>query len=413
MKRKRLFVLVGSFYLTFMLIALPFLAFAAEPYKIGFITSVTGFMAVWGSGARDASLVAVEKINAAGGINGRPLKLIIYDDESNPSKGVLALKKLIEEDKVLGFYGPIPTGVALACAPIAEGAKVPMFAANSSSWSVAEKPWPNVAKPPPNIRHWVFKPGIDPVFQDTAVYKMLRDIGGIKKLAHINVNNAMGKAMRAAVEATHKGAGFEVMIWEEYGPDDTDMTSQLTKIKSVDFDAIIISGAEVAAGITYKQAREMGIKKPILGMPPLVMGKIIDAVGGALTGLRVPAFVVELGETLPPDDPQRTVVLELTNLLAKKTRQKRGDASHTAGWDGIHVFADALKRANPDLADFSKARTQVRDAMATVKGFVGTQAMGDMTKWHEIPAPMIPCEFREGKLIIVGKKIMPTWADLE
>src|SRR4030042_6920482 len=252
MKRKRLFVLGGSFYLTFMLIALPFFCFAAEPYKIGFITSVTGFMAVWGSGARDASLVAVEKINAAGGINGRPLKLIIYDDESNPSKGVLALKKLIEEDKVLGFYGPIPTGVALACAPIAEGAKVPMFAANSSSWSVAEKPWPNVAKPPPNIRHWVFKPGIDPVFQDTAVYKMLRDIGGIKKLAHINVNNAMGKAMRAAVEATHKGAGFEVMIWEEYGPDDTDMTSQLTKIKSVDFDAIIISGAEVAAGLTYK-----------------------------------------------------------------------------------------------------------------------------------------------------------------
>ena len=93
--------------------------------------------------------------------------------------------------------------------------------------------------------------------------------------------------------------------------------------------------------------------------------------------------------------------------------RRGGGGSHTAGWDGIQVFADALKRANPDLADLAKARAQVRDAVATVKGFVGTQAMGDMTKWHEIPAPMIPCEFKEGKLIIMGKKIMPTWADLE
>jgi branched-chain amino acid transport system substrate-binding protein len=354
--------------------------------------------------------VAVDKINAAGNLRS-PLKVIIYDG-SNPSRR-WALKKLIEEDKVLGVYGPIPTGAALACAPIAEGEKVPMFAANSSSWSIAEKPWNNVAKPPPNVRRWVFKPGIDPIFQDTGVYRMLKDIGNIKKLAHINVSNAMGKAMRAAVEVSHKAAGFDVVIWEEYGPDDTDMTAQLTKIKAANFDAMIISGAEIAAGIAYKQAREMGLKKPILGMPPLVMGKIIAAVGGSLDGLRVPAYVVELGEMLPPDDPQRTVVLECTGLLAKKTGQKRADASHTAGWDGIHVFAEALKRTNPDPSNLEKARAQIRDAVETIKGFVGTQAMGDMTKWHEIPAPLIPCEFKGGKLSIVGKKIMPTWADLE
>jgi branched-chain amino acid transport system substrate-binding protein len=417
MKRKRLFTLIGGICFVLGLGLIPFIPHAAappaEPYKIGFLTCATGFMAVWGSGARDASLIAADKINAAGGINGHPVKLIIYDDETNPSKAVMALKKLIDEDKVLGFVGPIPTGSALACAPIAEEGKVPMFAGNSSSWSIAEKPWNNVAKPPPNIRRWVFKPGIDAIFQDTAVYRMFKDIGNIKKLAHINVNNAMGKAMRAAVEASSKAAGFEVVIWEEYGPDDTDMTAQLTKIKGVEFDAMIISGAEAAAGITYKQAREMGIKKPIIGMPPIVMGKIIDAVGGALDGLRVPAYVVELGETLPANDPQRPVVLELTNLLRKKTGQKKADASHAEGWDGVLVFADALKRANPDLTNLEKARSQVRDAMETIKGFVGNQAMGDMTKWHEIPAPMIPCEFKGGKLLIVGKKITPTWADLE
>jgi branched-chain amino acid transport system substrate-binding protein len=274
------------------------------------------------------------------------------------------------------------------------------------------KPW-DISKPPTNLRHWIFKAGLDPVYQDMAVYKMLRDIGGIKKLAHINVNNAMGKAMRTAFEATSKGAGFEVVIWEEYDQGDTDMLPQLTKVKSVDFDAIIISGAEVAGGIVYKQAREMGIKKPILGMPPLVLGKIIEAVGGSLDGFKVPAYVIELSETLPPNDPQRPVVAELNKLVVEKTGLKRADSSHATGWDGVCIYADILKRANPDLSDIHKARRQVRDAMETVKGYIGCQVMGDMTKWHEIPAPMIPCEFKGGKLVIVGPKILPTWADLQ
>ena len=377
-----------------------------EPYKLGLIVSVTGFMAPMGTGVRDATLLAVDKINGEGGINGHPLEVIIYDDESDPSKGVLAIKKLIEEDEVLGVAGPLSTGIAIACASVAEEAQVPMFAQNSSSWSVAEKPW-DIPKPPANVRHWVFKLGIDPLFQVAAMYEMLRDMGATK-LAEINVNNAMGKAMKASTEATYEGAGFDVVIWEEYGPEDTDMTVQLTKIKAVDFDALIIWGAEMAGGITYRQAREMGITQPIVGAPPLVMGKIVEPLGESLDGLMVPAFLMDLGESLPPDNPQRPVVLELTRLLGK-----RADTGHGTGWDSIFIFEDALRRADPDLTDLATARSQVRDAMETMKGFVGAYCIGDMNKWHDVPSPYIPVEIKGGKLIAIGEQITPVWEDLE
>lgn len=414
MKENRLMRCLSAFFLMsvfFTLCLAGTVHAAAEPYRIGFVTSITGFMSPMGSGARDAAQLIVDKVNREGGVNGHPLELFMYDDGSDPSKGVMAFKKLIGEDKVLLILGPLSTGIAFACAPIAERANVPMFAQNSSSWSVALKPW-NLPNPPTKIRHWVFKAGIDPIFQDLAIYQMLRELGA-KKLAHMNVNNAMGKAMKRSFEASHKDAGFEVVIWEEYGRQDTDLTVPLTKIKAQDFDALIIAGAEMAGGIAYKQAREMGINQPIIGMPPLAMGKIVEVLGKSLDGLMIPSYAVDLGEDLPADDPQRPSVVELTRMVVENTDRKKADTGHTAGWDGIYLSVDVLKRANPDLSDLKKARSQIRDAMETTKGYVGVQTIGDMTQWHEIAAPMTPCKLKDGRLVIIGEKITPSWSDLQ
>ena len=88
---------------------------------------MTGFMAPMGTGVKDATEWLVEEINAEGGVNGHPLEVVMYDDESDPSKGVLALKKLVEEDEVLGVMGPLSTGIAIACASVAEEEQVPMY----------------------------------------------------------------------------------------------------------------------------------------------------------------------------------------------------------------------------------------------------------------------------------------------
>jgi len=414
MKSKRLALFIGIFLAVFTLSTIPIMtgaALAAEPYKLGLVTSITGFMSPMGSGARDVNKLLIDRINSQGGINGHPLELIIYDDGSDPSKGVMAFKKLIGEDKVLGIMGPVSTGIAMACAPIAEKAGVPMFSQNSSSWVVALKPW-NLPNPPTKIRHWVFKAGIDPIFLYQGIYRILKEHGATK-IASMNVNNGMGKAMRGAFAASHKRAGLEVVIWEEYGRQDTDLTVPLTKIKATNFDAIVISGAEMAGAIAYKQAREMGITKPIVGMAPLTMVQIVQVLGKSLDGLMVGTFPVALGEDLPLDDPQRAPVMELTKLVREKTGKTRADTGHAAGWDGVYLYVDALKRANPDLSDLKKARTQLRDAFATIKGFVGVQSIGDMNKWHEIPAPYIPVKLSNGKLVVIGKRGIPSWEDFQ
>jgi branched-chain amino acid transport system substrate-binding protein len=382
------------------------------PYKIGILMSVTGPFSAMGSAGREGALLAVERINSQGGINGHPLELLLYDDQSDPSKGVLALQKLVHEDRVLGIGGPISTGVGMACVPIAEEAKVSMICLNSSSWTIAVKPW-NTPNPPSNIRQWIFKPTFDSIFQYMVIYSMLKE-KGVAKVASINANHAMGKAMRDAMEATYKKAGLDVVIWEEYGAQDTDMTAQLMKMKKSNFDAIVISGGEMAGGITYKQAREMGITKPIAGMPPLANVKIIGTLGKALDGFLVPSYAADLSpELLAADDPQRPAVAELTKLIAAKTGRSRADGANANGWDSVFLLADALRRANPDLNDLGKARAQVRDALETTKGFVGTIAMGDMSKWHEIPAPMILTMVKNGTLLPIGKKLSPTWKDLQ
>ncbi len=105
--------------------------------------------------------------------------------------------------------------------------------------------------------------------------------------------------------------------------------------------------------------------------------------------------------------------MALTKLVREKTAHTRADTGHAAGWDGVYLYADALKRANPDLSNLKRARTQLRDAFATIKGFVGTQSVGDMTKWHEISAPYIPVKLSDGKFVIIGKKGIVSWEDFQ
>lgn len=368
-----------------------------EPYKIGLISSITGFLAHMGVGIRDGALLAVERINMAGGINGHPIKLIVYDDETEPTKGVLAIKKLREVDNVLAIAGTPSTGVAIACANIVEADEVPLVTVNSSSWSVVNKPW-NIPEPPTNIKRWVFKFAQDSEFQFVYIYKIWRQLGATK-IAFTNVGNAMGRGFKDWAERTNEKEGFKVVIWEEFGPADTDMTTQLTKIKGTNFDLIQLCSAEVAGGLFYRQAREMGIKTPIVGNPPLAMRSICEPLGKTIDGLIVNAFKVDVGDALPARDPQRPVIIELNNLLRKKTKYNVAEYGVGAGWDAIMLLAQGLKSGRPDISNLKEARAKVREALETVKGFVGTLAVGDMPPRHELPTPQEICVIKNGRPI--------------
>jgi branched-chain amino acid transport system substrate-binding protein len=199
----------------------PSVAGAAEPIRIGAIFSVTGPASFLGEPERNTVKMLEEDINQSGGVLGRPVEIIVYDDETDATKAVTALDRLIKKDKVVAVVGPSISGSTLAIVPKVEEAKIPLV-----SCAAAKK----IVDP---VKKWVFK---TPQSDELAVRKIYQHAkkAGIKKVAIITASDAFGAAGREELKALAPGFGIAVVADEVFGPKDTDMTAQLTKIKGTD-----------------------------------------------------------------------------------------------------------------------------------------------------------------------------------
>lgn len=342
-----------------------------EPYKIGLVNSFTGSSAHMGIPERDAVLMVEDKINRNGGINGRPIKVIAYDDESNESKGVLALRKLIAEDKVLGIIGTASSGVAMAQSPIAEEAHVPFIAMNSS-YSVLTNP----------VKKWVFKIISSEKFLVGGIYEYLKG-KGITSFAWMSPSSGFGQEARKYMQDTASKEGFNVVANEEYGANDTDMKPQLTKIRAINPQALVVYGAEAAGAIAIRQARELGINAIIISPPSMTLSSIMgdkqfsESVEGAI----LVSFKPDMWEQLPDNDPQKKVNQDLDKSMRAKYGDtfKRLEWPMGVGYDAFTVMTDAIKKANPDTSKMEQARSKVRDAIEQTKGYMGASSITTYT----------------------------------
>lgn len=332
---------------------------SGEPYKIGFVNSFSGFMAPMGAPERDAVLLLEEKVNAEGGINGRPLKIIAYDDESNESKGVLAMKKLIEQDNVIGIIGTAASGIAMAQVPIVEEAGVPFITMQSARTTVAP------------LKKWIFKLPLSERFYIEMFYEYAKE-KGYKKVGLVTPSSGFGKEARKYFEETSGSKGITLVAKEEYGPNDTDMTAQLTKVKAANPEILVVYGAEAAGAIAVRQAKEIGIKAPIAGPDSLTMKAIMDVkeLRDGLDGLIVMGHKPDVWQQLPDTDKQKKIISDFNALI----KQKYGrDLSiwEGNGHDPFMIMVNALKKANPDTTKLAEARAKLRDAIEQTKDFVG------------------------------------------
>ncbi|MDO8690140.1 MAG: ABC transporter substrate-binding protein, partial [Dehalococcoidia bacterium] len=270
---------------------------SGTPYLLGFINSSSGYMAAMGGQQRDVVPMMEENLNKAGGINGRPVKFVYYDDESDESKGVLAFKKLINDDKVLGIIGTATSGISLAEAPLAEDGGVPYVAMNSS-YSI-------LLNPP---KKWVFKTAPSERFLVGGIYTYLK-AQKITSFAWLNQGAGFGREATAYMQSSYKDQGFTLTAAEEYGPTDTNMTPQLTKLKASNPQALVVYGAEPAGAIAIKQARDLGMTVPVVG-PPSMSTAAILSVADLKNGMEGAVFVTlkpNVWKDLPDSDPQKAV----------------------------------------------------------------------------------------------------------
>ena len=330
------------------------MVFGQEPYKIGHVGSITGFGSYYGVIQRDAALLAVEEINKRGGINGHPLKLIIYDNESDTTKGVLAVKKLIEVDNVLVVFGPNMTGDFKAATPIFEEKNVVGFSSSGSS---------AVGNP---AKKWIFQVSNISDWAAQRRVEYLKERGWMK-LGLLTEKSALAMDEAADIKKIAVKLGLKVVVEESMGPNDMDISPQLIKIAAAKPDVIVATGSSSVI-LAAKNRKTLGIKIPFTGGTGNATNTFIDvakdAAEGVITG---GASLLTAAGQIPDSHISKKNALQLDKLMMAKY-SKPGDGFAGNTWDAYFIVADALKRSGPD-------RVKLRDEIEKTKTFVGAQGV--------------------------------------
>jgi len=335
-------------------------AFAADPIKIGSVLSVTGPAAFLGDPELKTLQLYVEDINKKGGVLGRPLQLVHYDDGSDASKANGFAKRLIEDDKVDVVVGGTTTGSTMSMVPLVEKAGIP-FISLAGAVIIVEP-----------VKKFVFK---TPHTDRMAAEKVFEDMKkrNITKVALFSETSGFGQSGKKETEGVAAKYGITLVANETYGPKDTDMSPQLTKIKNAaGVQAVFIFGLGQGPAIATKNYKQLGITLPLYQSHGVASNEFLTLAGPAAEGVRLPSPAQLIPEKLAANDPQKPVVTAYEKAYKAQYKQ---DVSTFGGYayDGLMLAVDAIKRAG------GTDKAKVRDALEATKGFVGTSGTFNMS----------------------------------
>ena len=342
------------------LVLAAFGAMAADPIKIGSVLSVTGPAAFLGDPELKTLQLYVDDINKKGGVIGRPLQLVHYDDGSDANKANSFAKRLIDDDKVDILVGGTTTGATMSMVPLAEKSGTP-FISLAGAVVIIEPVKKHVFKTPHTDRMAAEK-----VFEDMKKR-------GITKVALLSETSGFGASGKKETEAVAGKYGITLVANETYGPKDTDMSPQLTKIKGTPgVQAVFVFGLGQGPAIVTKNYKQLGITLPLYQSHGVASDEFLKLAGPAAEGVRLPSPAQLIPTKLPANDPQKPVVTAYENAYKAAYKQ---DVSTFGGYayDGLMLAVDAIKRAN------STDKAKVRDALEATKGFVATSGTFNMS----------------------------------
>lgn len=335
-------------------------ALAQGEIKLGSVLSVTGPASFLGDPEKRTLEMVVEDLNAKGGILGRKVRLIIYDDAGDPNAARTFATRLLEEDKVTAMVGGSTTGTTMAMIPAFEDAQVPFI---SLAGAV------QIIQP---VKKWVFK---TPHTDTMACEKIFEDMKkrSTTKIGMIAGTDGFGKSMRDECVKVAGKYGIEILHEESYGPRDTDMTPQLTNIKNkAGVQAVINPGFGQGPAIVTRNFKQLGISVPLYQSHGVASKQFIGLAGDAAEGVRLPAAALLVADKLPDSDPQKKVVVEYTKAYTTRTGQPVSTFGGHA-YDGFMIWKEAVERAKTDNS------AKVRDEIEKTKGYIGTGGIVNMS----------------------------------
>lgn len=358
MKKNLFLSLMAFFILLSMFLSAPECYSADKEIKIGAFLSVTGPASFLGDPELKTLQMYIEEINKKGGVNGKKLALFHYDDGGKAQDATEAVKKLIKKDKVDVIVGGTTSGTSIAVIDIVEHEQIP-FISMAGSIQIVEP-----------VKRWVFK---TPHTDKMAVEKIFEDMkkSGLTKIALISGDGGFDKSGHAQCVALAPKYGITLVADEFYSNNDTDMTAQLTKIRSADAQAILNFGFGKAPAIVTKNIRQLDIKLPLYQSHGVASKDFLKLAGDAANGIRLPASPLIVAEQLDDNDPLKKPLIDYKT----KYEAKHGEVSTFGGhaYDAFFIAVKAIERAK------SVDKTKVREEIEKTKNFPGTAGMFNMS----------------------------------
>jgi branched-chain amino acid transport system substrate-binding protein len=312
---------------------------------VGEYGSLTGTEATFGQSTHNAIMLAVDEINAAGGVGGRKIKILTEDDQSKAEEAANAVTKLISQNQVVAVLGEVASSNSLAAAPICQANKVPMITPSSTNPSVTQK------------GDYIFRMCFLDDYQGASMARYVFNDLGLKTAAVLIDNKSdYSTGLAKYFSDAFTGAGGRIVATQSYAKGDSDFRAQLTAIKATNPAIIFVPGYYNDIGTIAIQARDLGITVPLAGGDGWESPKLVEIGGKALEGCFYSNHYF-------PGDPAPQV-----RDFVQKYKDRYGatpDALAALAYDTARVLADAIKRAG------STEGPKLRDAIAATKGFTG------------------------------------------
>ncbi len=351
---------------------------------VGVYLSLTGDMADFGITTRQGIELAGEEINAAGGVNGQRLRLLVEDDRGKPEEARTVVTKLIDQQGVIAVLGEVASKNSLAAAPICQARRIPMVSPSSTNEEVTRK------------GDYIFRVCFVDSFQGYVMARFARDDLKAAKAAVLWDNGSdYSKGLSSVFKSQFSKMGGTIVADVTYAAGDVDFSSQLTRIRAAQPDVIYVPGYYTEVALIGRKARELGIRVPLLGGDGWDSENLLKRAGSFLDGCYFSSHY--------SSDTGSPVV----DRFVRSFRERYGtmpNALAALGYDATWILAEAIKRAG------SLEPSKIRDALAATKDYPGVTGRITINEERNAVKPAVVLQVKEGAFRYVTT-IQPPDAD--
>jgi branched-chain amino acid transport system substrate-binding protein len=342
-----------------------------DTIKVGEYASLTGSEATFGQSSHKGTALAVDDLNAAGGVLGKKIQLLTEDDQSQAGQPATVVRKLISSDDVVAVLGEVASSKSLEAAPICQQSRIPMISPASTNPKVTE------------AGDYIFRVCFIDPFQGTVMANFARKTLKLQNAAVLtDVKSDYSLGLAKFFKAGFTADGGKIVAEQNYSAGDKDFNAQLTAIKAANPDGIFLPGYYTEVGLIALQARQLGITCPIFGGDGWESSSLVPIGGKALEGCYFSTHY-------SPESTAPAVQNFVKEYQAK--HNETPDAMAALGYDSAMILADAMKRAG------STAPAKVRDALAATKDFHGVTGDITMDADRNASKPAVILEIKDGK----------------